>query len=343
VVLISLVGALVLFGAILQARRDRQNRHRIACYQAWEATIGTYLFTAEADRKPFGRIPRPDRWLFRNFLARYQATLAGQEAVLLRELYLDLGIHSSLPRRLRNRHPRVRAEAAFEIGLFRLSGYHALLPPLLHDPAPYVAHVAAQALARSRNLAFAPMVMGWVLHQDTYQRERLLRVLEGFGSDLLPWLASHLDSAREDPASWIIYALLAGSQRHHGSRETLVRLLAAPDLDLQVSALKALAALADPAVFPEVQPMANHEAWEVRTQAARALGLLGGPAAIPDLLRLASDRVFEVRRNAAQGLADLGHAGAAALEWLAGDPGADPFARDIARERLEWTDERGHQ
>ena len=55
------------------------------------------------------------------------------------------------------------------------------------------------------------------------------------------------------------------------------------------------------------------------------------------------DQVYEVRRNAAQGLADLGHAGISALTWVAGDAAADRFARDIARERLEWADERGHQ
>ena len=71
--------------------------------------------------------------------------------------------------------------------------------------------------------------------------------------------------------------------------------------------------------------------------------MLGGPSAIPNLLSLMTDQVYEVRRNAAQGLADLGHAGISALTWVAGDVTADRFARDIARERLEWTDERGHQ
>jgi hypothetical protein len=59
-------------------------------------------------------------------------------------------------------------------------------------------------------------------------------------------------------------------------------------------------------------------------------------------LPLTADPVYEVRRNAAQGLADLGHAGIGALAWLADDPEADRFARDIARERLEWAQERGH-
>lgn len=332
----------MLFGAVLQARRDRQNRHRIARFQEWEARLAEHLFCDPAARKPFGRIARQDRWLFRTFLARYQATLAGQEADLLRGLYLGLGIHATLPRRLRSRLPRVRAEAAQEIGLFRLAGYQPLLLPLLHDPAPFVAHVAAQSLARGRNLAHAPAVMDWVLHEDLYQRDRLLRVLEGFGPDLLPWMADYLPPVEADPGPWTLYAQLAGALRHQDSLPRLLELLDSPELELQVAALKALAALGHPQVYARVLPLAAHGAWEVRAQAARALGILGGPEAIPDLLRLTSDRVYEVRRNAAQGLADLGHGGTAALAWLAEDGGADPFARDIARERLEWADERGH-
>ena len=341
--LIGLVSALVLFGALLQARRDRQNRHRIACYRDWEARLAAHLFGEETGRKPFGEVPRRDRWLFRRFLARYQATLAGREALLLRELYLGLGVHTSLPRRLRSGQPRTRARAAQEIGAFRLSGYLGLLPPLLHDPVPFVAHTAAQALTRSRDLAFARPVMDWATHEDQYQRERLLRVLEGFGPELLPWLEAHLPPPGTDPGPWVLFALLAGSQRHRESQPRLLELLGIPNLDLQVSALKALAALADPTLYDQVRPLALHAAWEIRAQAARALGVLGGPGAVPDLIQLTADRVFEVRRNAAQGLADLGHAGAAALAWLAEDPGADPFARDMARERLEWADERGHQ
>lgn len=343
VALIGLVGVLILSGALLQARRDRQNRHRIACYRDWEARLAAHLFGEGPDRKPFGEVPRRDRWLFRRFLARYQATVAGREALLLRDLYLGLGVHTSLPRRLRSRQPGTRAQAAQEIGAFRLSGYLGLLPPLLHDPVPFVAHTAAQALTRSQDLAFARPVMDWATHEDQYQRERLLRVLEGFGPGLLPWLETHLPPPETDPGPWVLFALLAGSQRHRESQPRLLELLALPNLDLQASALKALAALADPTLYERVRPLALHEAWEIRAQAARALGVLGGPGAVPDLLRLTADKVFEVRRNAAQGLADLGHAGAAALGWLAEDPEADPFARDMARERLEWADERGHQ
>lgn len=340
-ILACLLGGLTLLGAWIQIRRDRQNRYRIARFQAWEQNLAQYLFGGESF-SPFPSIAPEDRQLFQTFLARYHATLAGQEAKALKDLYLRLGVHDTLSKRLQHHSASVRAQAAQEIGIFRLTDDLAQVVPLLHDRTPYVAHLAAQALASVGDLQFAQPVLDWVMREERYQRERLLRVLEAFGPDLLPWLETHLDPPEVDPESWILFALLAASHRNRDCEPRLLALLGAPEVDIQASALKALAALADPATYPMVKPFAHHAAWPVRAQAAKALGLIGGPDAIPALIELTSDPVYEVRRNAAQGMADLGHAGISALTWLAEDPSADRFARDIARERLEWADERGH-
>lgn len=364
--LFALVAGLVLVGTFLQHRKDRQNRHRIALYQAWENQLTDYLFKRGYARGSFGSIPWADRWLFRDFLARYQSTIAGQEFELLRELYLSMGIHVSLPQRLKDRDPNVRAQAAKEISVFRLDepaehapppvterpwrwkpgvrmeGYLDQVLPLLDDQVPFVAHTAAQTLTRSRSLRFAAPVLAWVMREELYQRERLLRVLEGFGPNLLPWMKENLESPDQNPEPWILYALLVGSHRHRESQPRLLWLLDTPNVDLRASVLKALIILADPEVYARVLGFAASPAWEIRTQVARALGVLGGPSAVPDLLPLMADPVFEVRRNAAQSLVDLGHSGVEALSWLANDPASDRFARDMARERLEWADERGH-
>jgi len=343
IILGSLVTGLILLGAAIQFRRDRQNRYRIARYQAWEPALTDYLFSGETTPRPFPTIAEGDKAIFQTFLSRYHATLAGREAEALRDLYLGLGVHQSLPRRLRHRLASVRAQAAQEISAFRVTEYLEGVVPLLNDPVPYVTHLAAKALTASGDLSYAKPVLDWVLCEERYQRERLLRVLEGFGPGLLPWLEAHLEPPETAPKPWILFALLAGSHRHRESEHRLLELLEVDHVDIQASALKALAALADPLTYPRVEPLAHHEAWPIRAQAAKALGLIGGPDAIPTLIAMTSDPVYEVRRNAAQGMADLGHAGTSALTWLAEDPTADPFARDIAQERLEWADERGHQ
>jgi hypothetical protein len=343
VILASLVTTLVIIGAGIQFQRDRQNRHRIALYQVWEGDLAAYLFSEPDSTRPFPEVARRDQPLFQKFLSRYHATLAGQEAETLRGLYLRMGVHHSLPKRLQHRLAKVRAQSAQEVGIFRLTECLDDVVPLLNDPVPYVTHMAAQALTWSQDLRYADPVVQWVLREERYQRERLLRVLEGFGPELLPWLETHLPSPEASPESWILFALLAASHRHRDSMPRLLDLLLVPNIDIQASALKALGALADPLTHDAVEALAWHEAWPIRAQASKALGLISGPDAIPLLMEMTSDPVYEVRRNAAQGMADLGHAGTSALTWLAEDPTADPFARDIARERLEWADERGHQ
>jgi hypothetical protein len=340
-VLLAVVFLLILVGTLIQVRRDRQNRHRIARFQDWEKNLNEYLFGEEGQRS-FPPILREDQDLFLRFLSRYQATLAGQEAEALKELYLRLDTRLSLPERLRSRHPKTRARAIQEIGMFGLLDQLDRVVPLLGDPAPFVAHLAAQVLARSGDLRFARLVLEWVLREESYQRERLLQVLEGFGPDLLPWMEANLRPPDDAPDSWVLFALLAAAHRHRGSEGRLLDLLDYPIVDLQAAALKALATLTDPLTYPRVLPLTRNEAWPVRAQAAKTVGLVAGLDAIPILIALTSDPVYEVRRNAAQGLADLGHAGTSALTWIADDPTADRFARDIARERLEWTDERGH-
>ena len=338
--LLAVVALLVLAGAWIQVHRDRQNQRRIAHFRVWEKDLAIYLFQGI---RPFPPIAPEDRELFQSFLARYHQTLAGQEAEALRELYLHIGVHHTVAARLRSRIAPVRAQAVQEVSLFRLWDHLDAVGLLLEDPAPYVSHLAAQALARSRDLRHAPPVFRWIRRESRYQRERLLRVLEAFGPELLPWMEVHLAAPARDPGPWILFALLTASHRHRESESRLLDLLEVPHTDLQASALKALGALADPRTYAQVLPMARHADWPVRAQAAKALGLIGGPQAIPILTELAGDAVFEVRRNAAQGLADLGHAGTEALAWLSEDPGSDRFARDMARERLEWAHERGHQ
>lgn len=250
----TLLAGVVLVGAGIQIHRDRQNRHRIALFQAWEPALSEYLFNSEDIRPPFPPVAEKDHATFQRFLSRYRATLAGQEAESLRDLYLGLGVHHSLPRRLRDRQAVVRAQAAQEIDAFRLTMDLDAVVPLLQDPVPYVTHLAARALTHGGDLLYAKPVVDWVLHQQRYQRERLLRVLEGFGPTLLPWLEAHLEPPESTPGPWVLFALLAGAHRHRESEGRLLALLAVPQVDLQASALKALAALADPRTYSRWSP-----------------------------------------------------------------------------------------
>jgi hypothetical protein len=334
---------LILIGAWLQVQRDRWNRRRIACHQHWESEIVRYLYGGTQDISAFLGIDARERLLFIPFLLRVLATLAGSEGALIRELYHRLSLATGLGDRLGSRRPKLRALAALEVGSFQVEPFFPKLEALLRDPAPYVAHTAAKGIAATQRLEFAAPVFEWVLKQEVIQQERLLWILESFGAGFLPWLAARLEGqSPADRREWMIYALLAASTRQVQEPAQLIALLAVDDLELQASALKALGALGMPEALAAVLPFAEHTEWVLRAQAAKVIGALAGPGAVPRLLDLICDPVFEVRRNAAQSLWRLGAAGLEALRWIAQDDSADPFARDLAMERLQWESARRH-
>lgn len=339
----SFVVALILVGGWLQWRKDRLRLRRIHCHQQWEAQLAEYLFGDEKDPAPFRSLRGVEWDYFRQFLFRTRETLAGAEAENIERLVRELGMDRDLPQRLASRKAKERAQACLEVEVLHLDEHLPAVVNLLLDEVPHVAYNAARALGRSRQMKYAEAVLQWVLHQEDFQHERLLRVLEAFGPALPPWLEVYLLDIQADARTWRLYALLIASTRSPDGLARCVVLLDHEDDEVKAAALKALIALGDPGCFEPTLPFAFHSNWVLRSQAARTIGVLGGPSGIPQLLQLMSDPVFEVRHNAAVSLHQLGTPGLRALEELARDPHADRFARDLALERLEWAQERGRQ
>jgi HEAT repeat protein len=136
---------------------------------------------------------------------------------------------------------------------------------------------------------------------------------------------------------------MAASHRSAELLPDLLRLLESQDEEVIVAALKALGAIGNPEAFSAVAPRLKHPSIPVRIHAVRVLGPLGGPMAMGLLVEALADLTFEVRRTAAQSLAAIGAAGTSALEWVAKDENADPFARDMAQAQLEWVGQRGRE
>lgn len=337
-----LVCALALFGALFQLKRDRRHRRRIELHQRWEPLLAEYLFGDQAPPLPLEGLAGWEREVLRLFLVRTKESLAGDEGRRLDVLYRHLGLDGDLADRLHAPQARTRALAALEVDAFQVEVRHPDVLGLLEDPVPFVAHAAARTLARTQRLRFAEPVLQWVIAQDTYQQDRLLRLLESFGPLLPTWLEAYLADVPDNPRAWRLFALMVASMRQVECEPRILELLRYPEVEVNAAAIRALAALGDPQTYGDVRPFATHEAWVLRAQAARALGILGGPIAISILVELMGDPVFEVRRNAAHGLHDLGRPGLAALETLLADFQADRYARDLAMERLEWAEERGH-
>lgn len=337
----GILAVLLIISTFLQWRRDRQNQHRILCYRDWERDLPAYLFQGEKELGSFASLQEEDRPMARSFLARYRAAVGGDEALGLRHLYQTLRLDLDLSDRLAHDDPKGRALAAQEIWAFSLGARLPELLPLLEDPHPFVSLAAARTLARSRDLVYAEPVLKWVVGQDSYQQDRLMGILQTFGPQLVPWMRARLRSFQESLAEWRLLALMAASHRTADLLPDLLQLLESSDEEVIVAALKALGAIGNPDAFKAVSQQLKHASAPVRIHAVRALGALGGPMAMGLLVEALADLAFEVRRTAAQSLAGIGEGGASALEWVAKDPNADPFARDMAQGQLEWISQRG--
>lgn len=332
--------ALTCFGAWNQMRKDRFHRARIACHQRWEREVAAYAFQGVREGSLFQPLKAWEKDLLIPFLLRVIRTLGGSEGKAVRSLYGELNLAEGIEQRLISGRPRVRALAALEVGAFEVGAARPRLLALLADRVPHVAHTAARSLAASRDLAHAPAVLDWALGQESFQRERLLWVLEGLGPELMDWLAPRLDGPGGTARLKVLYALLVASTRQ-GDPARLEAFLDETDTEVVTAAIKGLGALGRTEHFGLVEAHVRHPQWVVRAQVAKALGVLGGVGAVPRLLELIQDPVFEVRRNAAFSLSEAGQGGLMALQWLVEDADSDAFARDLARERLQWTAHRG--
>jgi len=339
--LAALLVILALAALFLQLQADRRNAARIAAYKKWENILPEYIFGIALLPSDLARIRPEDRNFFRAFLIRSMATIGGDEGARVRELYCAAGLDKEIPKRLRHRSPRIRAMAALEIGTFGLDEYYPNLVPLLEDGVPFVAFAAARVLPQSRNLVFANPVFGWVVTQEQYQQERLITIMERFGPDLLPWLEAVLRDRPALSSEWRLFATLVASHRHHESLPILLELLDSQNPEVQSAAIRALQVLGDPTAYASVTRFVYHENPVLRMQAAQSLGELGGPSALPLLMELLADPVFDVRRHASLSLGNLGPAGITALAGVVSNPASDPYARDMAQERLEWAEHRG--
>jgi HEAT repeat protein len=330
---------LIAVGLWLQIRRQRRHRFRIRCHQRWEQEIVDYLYDGKRDTTPFQQLSPDETALFTPFLLRVLGTLAGSEGESVRELYVRLGLSRDLAARLRSRSPKVRAQAALEVGSFQVEEHYPRLLALLSEKVPFVAYSAARGLSGSHRIEFSGPVVDWVHNQDVLQQERLLWLFEGFGEAFLPWLEDRLRQDRSAPLAQrdrITYALTAQSTRSVGDGSFLLAMLGENQIEVQAATLKALGALGNPDHLQAVLPFAHHADWILRAQAVKAIGVLAGRQAVPLLLQGLCDSVFDVRRNSAQALARLGSAGMDALRTVVQDPAADPFARDLAVEHLHW-------
>ena len=249
--------------------------------------------------------------------------------------------HSAAERlALRDDSPWRRVLAARRLSLVpSLESRRALRRALARGPET-VAMAAAQSLARCRDRA----ALGWLVrHPNTLagrSHASRMALLRAFGPHAAPILKDALEGGIDNLGFERAIIEVLGERGYRPACLLLERRLASEDLDLRVSAARALGRLrADGCATSLLAALRDH-AWQVRAQAARSLGLTRASIAVPLLAARLTDPSWWVRRHAAYALLELGDDGRIALRRAA-EASPDPYAREMAAEALDSRTRRG--
>jgi HEAT repeat protein len=246
------------------------------------------------------------------------------------------GLAAALEQRLHARRATARGSAAMLAGQLGLSSTTATLGHMLADPDDDVRLVAAGALGQLATGAAADALVAGLAHR-MLAPERLIERLGGVWATptILARLRDEVAPLDAVARSWLARALgLAADTR---AESTLVDLLESPELEIRVSAVRALATCGTDACRTAVIRALEDDAWEVRAQAALTLGELGVIEAVPVLAVNLCHRAWWVRANAATALGRLGAPGIHALRRAA--DGDDAYAAERAAEVLAFLGE----
>jgi HEAT repeat protein len=243
-------------------------------------------------------------------LARERRVLRGDEAPARREL---------AARRL-GLLPSVRARGVLRRALVR-------------GPEP-VRFAAARALARHHDLK----ALRWLLEHPGTLGHRpmpaLAGLLRGFGPSARALLITALEGNLVDARFECACIEALGLARCRSARGSIAERLRSRELELRVTAARALGRLGMGEAIPALITVLSDEHWPVRAMAAQALGRLSASPAIDALVACVSDRSLWVRHHAAYALAAIGGEAHDALCALAARAD-DRYAREMARDALD--------
>lgn len=269
-----------------------------------------------------------DRHVVRGILLRLAIDLRGDSGDAIAALYQRLGLFQVDAARLRSWSVTRRARAAVDLGLIRVRGALPVLLGAIEDRDTRVRQAAAWAIGQVADRDALIGLIRLLGDPSAVVARRAQEVLAERGREIEDALVMYAGESGSREGRLRAIELL-GWLRVSDAVELLLRLMADPDAEIRVKAVKAAAAIGDPRFLAPFHDALEDAQWEVRCQAARGLSVLGSPLSVTRLSRALRDPQWWVRFYAAVALAEVGDPGYKALEAAAEDP--EPMVRDMAR------------
>jgi HEAT repeat protein len=204
------------------------------------------------------------------------------------------------------------------------------------DADPWVAHAAAEALARlDEESAYRALIQQ--IGRDALPASRLAALLERIPpARIAHMVAENVDDPDPQRRFWM--AFLLGRMRNPDALELLLPLSRDPDANVRANAAEALGDHPDPRARQRLHELLADEAWFVQAHAAKGLAVLGPEEEETLLGTLLASPNWWVRDRAAKALARGGVPAdrALSLALREGSPEARRHAAAVLVQRGDW-------
>jgi HEAT repeat protein len=293
------------YAVLLRVQNDRRDARRAELSERWQGALLDAI--AEPDRIPaLHRLVDDNRRLhFVGFVLQFARRMRGSESSALRSMvrpYMGL-----VAERLESDRVEVRARAVQTLGTLGLPEHEGLVIAALDDPSPWVAMVAARALAVEGEPRYADPVLAKVHRFGGWNRLYLASMLAAMGPALSPGLRRGLADAAAEPWTRSVMAEALRLRTDFEAGDVAAEVVATTDDgDLIVDALRLLSEVGRPTHLPVVRTKVHAPDPAIRAQALRALGRLGGPEDLPTMVEALDDDFTWAALYAARGVRETG-------------------------------------
>lgn len=292
---------LAVVAVILRWRNDLKARRWARLEKRWETVALEVVIGLDPPEKIWKLVDDRDRLYFVNYLLRFTKRVSGSERRIVDEVaapYLDLIVPQ-----LKRRTPEYRARAVQTLSRLGSRRYSEVILTALEDPSPLVAMVAARALARQENPAYAAAILSRMHRFDHWRPSFLASMLAAMG----PAVAPALRKALADPAYAVrVRCVAADALRElhdYSSADTAAEVLQEPvGRDLAAAVLNLLAHVGRAEHLPAIRKHALSPEPIVRARAVMALGHVGATEDLPFLVGAFHDPSSWVALRAAEAL-----------------------------------------
>jgi hypothetical protein len=333
----TVMAVVVVVVKLARAAAESARRARVAPYRDAVLALAADGDKDDTASATLRGIPDRDWRAVREVVVGMLGTVRGETTGSLVRLLDARGEFERARSALRSRLALRRARGAYLLGLARQPGDVGLLLPLLADRSAEVRLVVTRSLGSVGDPIAATALfeaLGPVRGHPGIPGAAAAEALLSFGVGAVPAVLAALSA--DDATQREVATLVAAEGALSAAAPRLRSLLAGdPELDVRISAARALGAIGGPDDVAELAAFTESaRPTELRRAAVQALGELGHPDAAPVLSWLLSDPDVRLAQHSGDALVQLGPAGVRALLETGDGPAARVAAGSLAIARL---------